>query len=114
MGRSLTAEGGQNPLEPAMTGTAIVSGSRVSNFRETYSLLNDKGGVVLVEDADQLAENVKFLLCNAGKRHEMATAAGEALVEMAGALMRTVEVLDSYVFPLMVKRKLEEINDGGQ
>jgi len=35
-------------------------------------------------------------------------------VEMAGALMRTVEVLDSYVFPLMVKRKLEEINDGGQ
>lgn len=114
MGRSLTAEGGQNPLEPAMTGTAIISGSRVSNFRETYSQLNDKGGVVLVEDADQLAENVKFLLCNAGKRHEMATAAGEALVEMAGALMRTVEVLDSYVFPLMVKRKLEEINDGGQ
>jgi 3-deoxy-D-manno-octulosonic-acid transferase len=33
VGRSLTAEGGQNPMEPAMLGCAVLSGPNVSNFR---------------------------------------------------------------------------------
>jgi hypothetical protein len=33
---------------------------------------------------------------------------------MRGALERTIEVLDGYVFPLTVKRKLEEIKNGSE
>ena len=33
VGRSLTSEGGQNPLEPAMLDTAVLAGRHVQNFR---------------------------------------------------------------------------------
>ncbi|TIQ76348.1 MAG: 3-deoxy-D-manno-octulosonic acid transferase, partial [Mesorhizobium sp.] len=41
VGRSLTSEGGQNPLEPAMLDTAVLAGRNVQNFRETYQRLID-------------------------------------------------------------------------
>ncbi len=112
MGRSLAGFGGQNPLEPAITGTAILSGKHVSNFRDSYrSLLNNKA-VRLVEDTDMLAANLAYLLANPAARDQMVAGAGETLREMRGALERTVEILDSYVFPLTVKRKLEEMDHG--
>src|SRR5690606_15665532 len=55
VGRSLTGEGGQNPLEPAMLNTAVLSGRNVQNFREAYRLLIDRGGARLVRDAKMLA-----------------------------------------------------------
>ena len=64
VGRSLIAEGGQNPLEPAMTGCAIVSGKNVHNFRDSYRNLLSAGAVRLVNDEEMLAANLEFLLCN--------------------------------------------------
>jgi 3-deoxy-D-manno-octulosonic-acid transferase len=43
VGRSLTWEGGQNPLEPAMLETAVLAGRNVQNFRETYQHLQERG-----------------------------------------------------------------------
>ncbi len=40
MGKSLTGKGGQNPLEPANFGSTILYGPNVSNFKDTYKLLN--------------------------------------------------------------------------
>ena len=40
MGKSLTGKGGQNPLEPARHGAAILYGPNVSNFVDTYKLLD--------------------------------------------------------------------------
>ena len=48
VGRSLTAEGGQNPIEPAMLNTAVLAGLNVQNFREAYQRLIDSGGAKLV------------------------------------------------------------------
>ena len=62
VGRSLTAEGGQNPLEPAMLDTAVLAGRNVQNFREAYQRLIDSGGAKLVRDRDMLAGAVNFLL----------------------------------------------------
>ena len=62
VGRSLTAEGGQNPLEPAMLETAVLAGRNVQNFREAYQRLIDSGGAKLVRDRDMLAGAVNFLL----------------------------------------------------
>lgn len=107
VGRSMKAKGGQNPLEPAQTGTAILSGQHVHNFREAYSNLLRSGGARLVRDEKNLAENVEFLLNSPAERGKMITAASLTVREMAGALEQTVETLDAYVFPLTVKRDLE-------
>jgi 3-deoxy-D-manno-octulosonic-acid transferase len=110
IGRSMKATGGQNPLEPAQTGTAILSGQHVHNFREAYSNLLKAGGARLVRDEDNLAANLEFLLNNPAERGKMVAAASQTVREMGGALERTVEVLDAYVFPLNVKRDLEGIS----
>ena len=68
VGRSITNKGGQNPLEPAQTGTAILSGQHVHNFREVYSNLLKSGGARLVRDEVNLAENVEYLLKNPAER----------------------------------------------
>lgn len=109
IGRSMAAFGGQNPLEPAMTGTAILSGQHVHNFRDSYRNLLKAGGARLVRDEAMLAANVEFLLHNATERRRMIAAASETVRQMRGALERTVHTLDAYVFPLTVKRDLEGI-----
>ena len=109
VGRSLTASGGQNPLEPAMMGVAILSGRNVHNFRDTYSSLLAAGGARLVRDEEMLAANVEFLLRNRTECQKMIVAARETIEDMRGALDKTVNVLDSYVFPLTIKRDLEDI-----
>lgn len=110
VGRSLTADGGQNPLEPAMLGAAVLSGRNVGNFRESYDRLIKGGGARFVKDADMLAGAVNFLLVNDDQRRDM-IAAGKATVEsMRGALDRTLQTLDPYIHPLIVKARL---NGGG-
>jgi len=111
MGRSLAVGGGQNPLEPAVTGTAILAGKHVNNFRDSYRSLLKNKAVRLVEDEEMLVANLKYLLENPQERDRMVAAAELTLREMRGALERTIEILDSYVFPLTVQRKLEEIRD---
>ncbi len=109
VGRSLSAEGGQNPLEPASTGTAIVSGRNVHNFRDSYQNLLDAGGARLVADENMLAANVEFLFQNPNECEKMISAAKTCLDGMRGALSATSETLDAYLFPLTVKRNLENI-----
>ena len=40
MGKSLTGKGGQNPLEPAMLGAAVLYGPHIQNFPDIYKLLD--------------------------------------------------------------------------
>ena len=107
VGRSLTGEGGQNPLEPAMLETAVLSGRNVQNFREAYERLVKSGGARFVKDADMLAGAVNFLLTNPGKRQEMIVAGKATIDAMRGALNQTLKVLEPFVQPLIVKAQLE-------
>ncbi len=110
VGRSLTAEGGQNPLEPALLDTAVLSGRNVQNFRDAYQKLVDGGGARLVRDADMLAGAVNYLLVNPAKRREMITAGRQTVEAMRGALNQTLKALEPYVQPLIVKARLEQAN----
>lgn len=107
VGRSLAAQGGQNPIEPAMLETAVLSGENVQNFRDTYNQLVESGGARLVKDRDGLAGAVNFLLNNDAARHKMAAAAFATVHEMRGALDRTLRALDPFIHPLVVKARLE-------
>ena len=106
VGRSLTGEGGQNPLEPAMLETAVLSGRNVQNFRETYQNLIAAGGAKLVRDRDMLAGAVNFLLNNDAERRRMMEAGYRTVDEMRGALSKTLAALEPFVHPLVVKSRL--------
>ena len=110
VGRSLTSEGGQNPLEPAMLETAVLAGRNVQNFREAYQRLLDRGGAKLVRDRDMLAGAVNFLLSNEVARHEMIAAGSATVDEMRGALAHTLRSLEPYIQPLIVKSRLKGAN----
>ena len=108
LGRSMTGQGGQNPLEPAMLGNAILSGRNVQNFRDTYQKLIRCGGARLVRDRDMLAGAVHHLLRHADVRRAMIGSAATAVEEMRGALQRTLKALDPFIHPLVVKARLEQ------
>lgn len=107
VGRSLTAEGGQNPLEPAMLGTAVLAGRNVQNFQEAYQRLIDGGAAKLVDSRDMLAAGVNFLLGNEGTRRRMMAAGTSTVEEMRGALGKTLKALEPYIHPLIVKARLK-------
>jgi 3-deoxy-D-manno-octulosonic-acid transferase len=113
VGRSLTASGGQNPLEPAALGAAVLSGRNVENFRDAYRNLLAAGGARLMRDEDMLAANVAWLLANPAERRKMTDAARKTVEGMRGALDRTMRALDGYLFPLTVVRGLDG-GDGGR
>ena len=62
MGKSLARGGGQNPIEPAILGAAIMHGPSVKNFADVYALLDNAGGARLVDGESALAAAVDELL----------------------------------------------------
>jgi 3-deoxy-D-manno-octulosonic-acid transferase len=112
VGRSLLAEGGQNPLEPAMLGCAVLSGGNVQNFRETYQMLAKNGSAKIVRDTEMLAKGVNYLLANDDMRRSMIDAGLETVQQMRGALTATMKGLEPYINPLVVKARLEPRVEG--
>lgn len=112
VGRSLTGQGGQNPLEPAMLGTAVLSGRNVQNFREAYQKLAASGGARFVRDKDVLAGAVNFLLNNEPERRKMMEAGLRTVDEMRGSLTKTLQALEPYIHPLIVQARLGAAANG--
>lgn len=107
VGRSLTGQGGQNPLEPAMLGTAVLSGRNVQNFRESYQKLAANGGARFIRDKDVLAGAVNFLLNNDAERRKMMEAGRRTVEDMRGSLTKTLQALEPYIHPLIVQARLD-------
>ncbi|TWF57310.1 lipid IV(A) 3-deoxy-D-manno-octulosonic acid transferase [Neorhizobium alkalisoli] len=107
VGKSLTNEGGQNPLEPAMLGSAVLTGPNIQNFRDSYHHLVRKGGARVVKDIEMLAKAVHYLMINDLARRKMVDAGHEAMEEMRGALGKTVKALEPYINPLTVSARLQ-------
>src|SRR5690606_646978 len=106
-----TSDGGQNPLEPAMLDTAVLSGRNVQNFRESYQRLLEGGGARLVRDRALLARAVNYLLTNENARHGMMAAGLETVEGMRGALARTLKALEPFMQPLVLKARLRGGSD---
>lgn len=106
VGRSLTAQGGQNPLEPAMLKAAILSGRNVQNFRDSYQRLIKNGGAKLVRDKDMLAGAVNYLFNNPAERQVMIEAGLKTVEDMRGSLSRTMTALEPFIQPLVLQARL--------
>lgn len=86
--------GGQNMIEPAAYGAAVVFGPHVWNFRDTAGRLVDAGAAVQVGDAAELESALRRLLADAGARHRLGQAARDMVLRQQGATERTVALLD--------------------
>ncbi|SFI57602.1 3-deoxy-D-manno-octulosonic-acid transferase [Phyllobacterium sp. CL33Tsu] len=112
VGRSLTAQGGQNPLEPAMLKSAILSGRNVQNFRDSYQRLIKNGAAKLVRDKDMLAGAVNYLFNNPEERQVMIDAGLKTVEDMRGSLDRTLTALEPFIQPLVLQARLSN-REGG-
>jgi 3-deoxy-D-manno-octulosonic-acid transferase len=105
MGKSMVGSGGQNPIEPAKLGCAILHGPNVGNFSEIYDLLDRARGAAQTADADNLAHVLATLLRDGAKLRAMARAAAEMVHHEAGATARTMQALEPYIMQLMMERR---------
>jgi 3-deoxy-D-manno-octulosonic-acid transferase len=87
--------GGQNMIEPAAYGSAVLFGPHVWNFRDAAARLIAAGGAVQVADADSLEAAVRRLLVDAAERGRLGAAARQFVREQQGATERTLDLLDS-------------------
>jgi 3-deoxy-D-manno-octulosonic-acid transferase len=86
--------GGQNMIEPAAYGAAVVFGPHVWNFRETAARLTSAGAALQIADAAELEAVVLRLLGEAEGRQRLGQAARELVQRQQGATQRTIDRLD--------------------
>jgi 3-deoxy-D-manno-octulosonic-acid transferase len=86
--------GGQNMIEPAAYGTAVLFGPHVWNFQDTAERLTQAGAAVQVRDAAELEKEVRRLLADDTERAHMGAVAREFVLAQQGATARTVALLD--------------------
>lgn len=106
VGKSLTATGGQNPIEPAALGKPVVFGPNMQNFADVTRIFLEKNGVIQVNDATELEKVIGELLGNPARREELGRLAYNIVQENLGATDRTVELIlerlggeDVYIAP---------------
>ena len=93
VGRSLTGQGGQNPLEPARLGCAVAVGPHTGNFAEAVRMLEAAGALIRVADAGALTRWVDAMLRDSGRRRGAGAAACAAAQGAAGLPERTAAAL---------------------
>jgi 3-deoxy-D-manno-octulosonic-acid transferase len=93
VGKSLTVVGGQNPIEPALLGKAMVFGPNMQNFADITRNFVKANGAVQVRDAQALEPALARLLADETLRAETGRKAFQVVRENQGAILRTVEMI---------------------
>jgi 3-deoxy-D-manno-octulosonic-acid transferase len=93
VGKSLTARGGQNIIEPALYGKPIVVGPHLENFRAVVEDFRKAGALVQVPDAAGLEEALRTLLREPDRAAALGAAAGRWVAGCRGVLVETVGLL---------------------
>jgi 3-deoxy-D-manno-octulosonic-acid transferase len=99
MGGSLVPHGGQNPIEPARLGTAILHGPHIHNFDEVYPAFDADGGALEVGSGEALTAALGDLLADPGLMRDMARTAATTVGTFTGALERTMAAIEPYLPP---------------
>jgi 3-deoxy-D-manno-octulosonic-acid transferase len=93
VGKSLTAEGGQNPIEPGALGKAMVFGPNMQNFAEVARRFVARDGAVQVRDAAELEIALAQLLADSARRDQLGSNAVKVVRENLGPVERTVDMI---------------------
>jgi 3-deoxy-D-manno-octulosonic-acid transferase len=105
VGGSLIRHGGQNPVEAAKLGAAILHGPHVWNFAEIYSALDNVHGAERIESVDRLVAHLAAWLSDPDARARVVAAAHNVVENLGGALDRTLASLDPYLMQLQLQQR---------
>ncbi len=94
VGKSLLEHGGQNPIEPAMCGKAIVVGPNMENFPAVMPVFLANEALVQVADTAGLESAMAHLLSNEAARAALGSRAAQVVEANRGMIQKTVRLLD--------------------
>lgn len=93
VGGSLIPHGGQNMLEPAAQGRAVLFGPHTTNFRRDVELLLAAEAVVQVQDRAAFARELDTLLRDVRRREALGARAAKVIADNQGATVRTLDLV---------------------
>ena len=93
VGKSLTATGGQNPIEPGALGKAMVFGPHMENFRPIAAEFVAHDGALQVPDTAALESALATLLADPARREQLGANALKVVQRNQGAALRTAEMI---------------------
>jgi 3-deoxy-D-manno-octulosonic-acid transferase len=93
IGKSLTAEGGQNPIEPGALAKAMVFGPHMQNFEAVARSFVEQRGALQVKDAAELETALERILQDGALAAELGRNAARVVRENRGAIERTVDMI---------------------
>ena len=93
VGKSLTATGGQNPIEPGAQGKAMIFGPNMQNFADIARSFVTQNAAIQVPDAETLEQAIAELLADESRRAELGRNAAKVVRENLGAIERTVDMI---------------------
>ena len=93
IGKSLTATGGQNPVEAVVAGKPVLFGPHMENFSAVVEKWLAHEAAIQVPDAKALKEQIARLFADPGLRETMSARALSAVAPHQGATGRTASLL---------------------
>lgn len=97
VGKSLTAEGGQNPIEPGVLAKPMVFGPNMQNFKAIAEAFVAENGAIQVKDRDELEKALAELLSDDGKAAQLGSNALRVVRENMGAIERTLDMVVNHL-----------------
>lgn len=106
VGGSFGSRGGQNMLEPAAYGAAVLFGPNTWNFKEIVSQLMNAGGAIQLRNEGELIEETLRLLNDSKARKKQGQAAQQCVLAQQGAIARTVDLLLNIADTMATTRRI--------
>jgi 3-deoxy-D-manno-octulosonic-acid transferase len=99
VGKSLTAEGGQNPIEPGALGKAMVFGPNMQNFEAIAATFVKARGARQEPNAAAVEAALAELLSSPEQRAELGRNALQVVSENQGSIDRTLDMIMPHLKP---------------
>ncbi|HEY2138846.1 MAG TPA: glycosyltransferase N-terminal domain-containing protein [Chthoniobacterales bacterium] len=93
IGKSLTARGGQNPVEPILAGKPVLFGPHMENFSALAQALVANQAAVQVRDPNSLQQQIAWLLRDREAALRLVANAQSVLARHSGATDRTARLV---------------------
>jgi 3-deoxy-D-manno-octulosonic-acid transferase len=106
VGGSLVSHGGQNPIEAAKLGAAVLHGPHVWNFSEIYAELDSVLGAKSVNE-EELVSALSTLLASPDLCKRMAEAGKSSVDSLGGAFERTLHSINPYLMQLQLRQRAD-------
>ena len=97
-GASLVPLGGQNPLEPAIWGKAVLHGPSMEDFSDAKTLLEEAGASVGVTNPEVLAERVIWFFGHPDELKKCGERGREAVKKNQGSAVKHAKVIKRLLF----------------